>query len=735
MPAFAAPVIAGIATGAGAAIAGAATGAAIALGAITAGLQLVSTLLTKKPRHRSPTYDGDRIETTSTPARVIPVAFGSVAVGGNYINATEPGGTEREVVLALGAGEWNAVLQVRVSDRPFGTLLRRGSNEPTYTFLSGAVDQAVPSSEDFPLLHETFTNLPAYRNIATLWVKYVRRDQTAAGLRYEVYSEGVKCWDTSFASREFSRNPARVAMTLLTEFLRVPQADVDTTAFAELESYCDAYGDETDSFSENLMGPGAMAASSVRITNDNPPYTHSPYYVLLPGNNKYNKWGSDADPATTPQWISYDFGEQSAVRVARFLVRTSSTSNVLYPSEFNFQGSHDGSTWTDLNFRAVDSGDSFSTNYNTSSWDAATDRTFELQDADIDRYRHYRIYITDSNGQYVDIAVWRMFAKLGGITPRYRFDYVYDTSQSVADALKVLSGSFHGRIEKRNGLWKPMWFHAQDSVFDFTKSNIVRNTIQAGTDESPNVIRVFYRNRTRAFRQDVAEVRFNADIDRRGEVVFEEQADYITDRETALRRVQFQANYKRRLPNWCEFQSTLEATPLEWYDVVTVTHPMITPESKQYFVESIKYDSYGRPTFRLREYDDSIFTTGTSGSGTNGIGAIAYDQSAQAAALSSSISATAVGGSLAAATATLVRETQQSEYWFAGNNTDGQVITVPDDFMESSARLVINGQEWPRKTPASETANTWWWEVTASNEITLRYKTNAPNCVLFYDID
>jgi len=85
----------------------------------------------------------------------------------------------------------------------------------------------------------------------------------------------------------------------------------------------------------------------------------------------------------SPSWLKYDFDGDTAYALGGYTV-TAGDNNWRHPVAWNFQGSNNNSSWTDLDTRSAQS-------FNT--WEKKT-YTFENSTA----YKYYRIYITANDG-------------------------------------------------------------------------------------------------------------------------------------------------------------------------------------------------------------------------------------------------------------------------------------------------------------------------------------------------
>lgn len=587
------PVAIGIAVGA--AVGGLAYGTitAVLVGGLLGGLAVAASMfLSPKISLPSPTYSNDIPRNTASTIYPVPIVFGSTNIAGNKIRTTAPGGTARECIVGLAEGPCNGIHRIKFNNKDFN-LIKSGKS----LFKPGASDEAAPTlATDFPLLAGEDIIQP-FRNTATLWLRTPGQENTSVGFQTSCTLEGYQCWDLATQSaRSFSRNPAVIAATYLHDFKGIDWADIDIPAFQALESYCNDYGDESDNLSENLVGAGSITASDY--------YSSGPIYppenlYLDRGLDLEGVWVTNESP-TLPVELKYDFGAGCAVRVARYeLIAYQHASD--QPTAWDFQGSTDGSTWTTLDSKTAQSF-TVGNDYRIIS---------DIPTGSIDRYRYYRWNFTAHTDNQIRLSQVKLYAKLGAITPRYTFDYALDTYQAKIDYERIMGRAFFGVLRKSQGKWKPLYFrNPGTTTFAFTKDHIEFKSLQCGVDETPNLIRVTYRNRSREFMRDVIEARDDNDISVRGEVIFEESCDWITDREAALRRAQFLYDLKTRLTETLSFKTGQYAAAVEEYDLVTVAHPLVgdgtTP--KTYFVEERQEDANGCLSFKVREFDASVFS-------------------------------------------------------------------------------------------------------------------------------
>lgn len=580
------PVIFGIAIGiaSGYAISTTAAGiiGGVIGGALIGGGMTAMSMFSSKVKMPSPSYTQDTPRNTASTVYPVQIPCGSTGMAGNKIRVSAPGGKTRNIILGFGEGPLHGIQRLRFNDKDFDQFTNSKK-----LFKPGSRIESIPAQTDFPLFK---TDLQSFRNTSTLWLHIEGQENTGSGFQSLATVEGLECYQLAdLSKRAFSRNPAVIAVTYLRDIKGLPFAEIDIPAFQALEAYCDVYGIETNQLSEDLMGAGS-------ITTDAEP----------------DRSGAEASRVLIDQTVDalarfytksgvvdcslfYDFGAECAVRICRYTLSVNTNGTDL-PISWTFNGSNDGDAWTTL--QTI-------TNH---AWKSTDDWTsaFDIPSGNVNRYRYYRIHFTASNQNQIGLRRWKMFSKLGSISRRCIFDYCFDAYQATGDIEKIIGGAFTGTLKNSEGKWKPLWLHPQEPVFHFSPENIQNKSVKCGIDEIPNLIRMTYRNRARDWRRDTLEVRDDDDIAVRGEVVFEESCDFLTEREAALRRAQFWFDHKRYLPGWVELSCGQYASGVEEFDVVTVSHPLVGT-NKTYYVEERKEDKQGCLSFRLRDYSTHIF--------------------------------------------------------------------------------------------------------------------------------
>jgi hypothetical protein len=128
-----------------------------------------------------------------------------------------------------------------------------------------------------------------------------------------------------------------------------------------------------------LTGTAAISASSAQSSN--------------PATNAFDgsisdKWYSTTVPSSSaPVWLQYDYGSGNTEVVTGYSVTSATDTLGRAPSSWQFQGSNNGTSWTNINSQ---SGQSFSA-YNQTN-------TYTFSNNSNTAYRYYRLSITGNNG-------------------------------------------------------------------------------------------------------------------------------------------------------------------------------------------------------------------------------------------------------------------------------------------------------------------------------------------------
>ena len=174
----------------------------------------------------------------------------------------------------------------------------------------------------------------------------------------------------------------------------------------------------------------------------------------------------------------------------------------------------------------------------------------------------------------------------GGTTPRYEFDYNFDTDITINDAKKIIWQSFNGRVIMSQGKLKAVWdsgqmengsggLTAKTVCHAFTEDNIVKDSLTWHQPERPNIVRIHYRDGTDfKYENTSVEVKDERDININGEILYEDTCWFITRPELARRRAQGKFNKFKYTDYVASLSALSGAGDLEVYDLVTVTHTL-----------------------------------------------------------------------------------------------------------------------------------------------------------------
>jgi len=206
----------------------------------------------------------------------------------------------------------------------------------------------------------------------------------------------------------------------------------------------------------------------------------------------------------------------------------------------------------------------------------------------------------------------------GSSLPRYRFDFNFDTNITINDAKKLIWQSFNGQVIMSQGTFKCVWDSSQMANGSgalttktishvFTEDNIVKDSLTWSQPNSPNLVRIHYKDSANSYQRTSVEIKDENDISVNGEIPYEETCYYINDAELARRRAQFKFN-KFKYENYhCKLTGFSDSGDLEIYDLCTVTHTLPGWTTKQFIVASKNTNQYGQPTFLLRAYYSGVY--------------------------------------------------------------------------------------------------------------------------------
>lgn len=420
-------------------------------------------------------------------------------------------------------------------------------------------------------------------------------------------------------AKAFSRNPSVVMWDFYRNVEDYSISELNINAFKSLESLCNAYPSSGEGGPIRPPGPNK---TTVKATSYYANWRHAPFWAFgnnlaIDGTAEYTSWVS-ANGLTTDQRLNVDLGV--AVKLTKIVLINSHhfgaglTQGI---QNFVIQGSN---TAADLNHTAYADGASGWTDVQTGLTATQYDSTDPYKDYVVASlgiaYRYYSIKIADghagaSSMGIRDICFW-------GHSPRYTFDYNFDSKININDAKKLIWSSFNGRVIRSQGKLKPVWdwstmadgsggLTAKTSRYSFTMDNIVEDSFTWNPTKRANKIKIEYLDSSEGYKKTPITEKDDSDIDARGEVLLDIKAYYITQQDVAARRCKRQlyramyADYRCKLSGWPSSQK------LEVYDLVQVTHTLPGWTAKKFIVLSKSEDEYGRPTFWLEAYYSGVF--------------------------------------------------------------------------------------------------------------------------------
>ena len=216
----------------------------------------------------------------------------------------------------------------------------------------------------------------------------------------------------------------------------------------------------------------------------------------------------------------------------------------------------------------------------------------------------------------------------GGTLPRYRFDFNFDTNSTINDAKKLIWQSFNGRVVRSQGKLKPVWDSGQMSdgiggltaktvSHAFTEDNIIKDSLSWSQLDQPNVVRIHFIDSDDDYKKSSVDVKNEHDIETNGEILYEENAYYITNEELARRRAKFKFS-KFQYPDYrAKLSAFSGAGDVELYDMVSVTHTLPGWTAKEFIVVEKSEDVYGTMTFTLEAYYSGVYDDSEIGAQPN----------------------------------------------------------------------------------------------------------------------
>jgi len=132
---------------------------------------------------------------------------------------------------------------------------------------------------------------------------------------------------------------------------------------------------------------GATLAGSGTITSDSEAVSHEVWLSVDGSSATY--WESDSD---TTAYIRYQFETPKIAK--KFFITTPDSANA--PSDFEFQGSNNGTDWTTLGTGELDA-----------SWTNDLEVEFD-RSSNMTAYSYYRLNVTDSTGTSIKVSIFRI---------------------------------------------------------------------------------------------------------------------------------------------------------------------------------------------------------------------------------------------------------------------------------------------------------------------------------------
>lgn len=207
----------------------------------------------------------------------------------------------------------------------------------------------------------------------------------------------------------------------------------------------------------------------------------------------------------------------------------------------------------------------------------------------------------------------------GGTGARYTFDYNFLQQRPINDDKKLIWQSFNGRTVMSQGKIKPVWNSSQIAdgaggltaktvVHAFNEDNIVKDTLVWRQPERPNLVRVHYLDATKNYKTSTVEEKDTEDIALNGVILHEERCNYVTSAEVARRRAKFKFDYFWHADYVVNLSAWTDASDIEVFDLVTVTHSQPGWTAKKFLVTQKGEDAHGRMKVVLSAYYSGVYS-------------------------------------------------------------------------------------------------------------------------------
>lgn len=549
--------------------------------------------------------------TTVEEGNAIPLGFGIRPVGSNVIRGLEAS-DDNGALIFLAAhcqGECDSSLATYLEDKEFGRYAANSYKE----FFRGSLTQV---NAQYSTFGDLFVDQSPYRGTAYTAFRVNKNDTGLSGeVSATAFLRLLKCEPIGGGTYAWTNNPAVILWHWYRVFEGKAAAELDENAFLALEELCAAFPTNSPGAPMRPVGPGEDTVKATSSLNAK----YLPQFASDPetdrnGAGPYNMWMTSS---LTNQRINFDLGfpvKLVGLRLVNAHHNGANTNRGI--QNFIIQGSNSFTAFNSTNY----TNDLYWTNVQTglsaAQYNASTNmEEFFTVSSPGNAYRYYSIKIADNHGgSYLGI----MDAVFVAITPRYCVDYVLDKQASKNDFKKLLWKAFNGCCIRSQGKIKPVWDWSQehDAAGSLTAKTVQHafdlDNIEAGKfaynpPDRPNVVRVTYVDASKNYTKATVSVSDDADIAFRGEVVQEEKADWICYEDSARRRARQILDIARYADFEVKLSGLPDASHLEVFDLVTVTHALAGWTAKEFVVMSKKEDAYGVCDFELRAYHAGLY--------------------------------------------------------------------------------------------------------------------------------
>ncbi|RLB10834.1 MAG: hypothetical protein DRG39_05455, partial [Deltaproteobacteria bacterium] len=569
----------------------------------------------------TPTYEGSFPVLTVQEGSPIPIAFGRCLLAGNILRANDPS-KSNNIKMIVGHCEGEVYsdydppvpLCVLVNNLPWCTL--KGTHYRWFHEGSATQSGVTNLFDDDESCN--------YRGLAVSEFKFTKNNDIRGVPNINVVGRWKKCLNIGQAkggTTSFTRNPAQIMWHWYVDIEGYSPDQLDQDAFTALETYCATIPSNSDTVPLRPPGPDDNTVRATTYYNADT----KPLYALkkdasLTGSRDKAGWLS-ATGSKAQQRLNIDFGAGYLVdKVVIENYHNAGLHTNTGAKHVYFYGSNQSSAFADTAWASpgwedlISGGVSVTIDQHVAE-DRSDPQTISFSGVTT-AYRYYSLAIEDNwgNSSYVGIRDIKFYGK----SPRYTFDFVFDSKTTINDAKKLIWKSFNGRCITSQGKIKPVWDAAEEHdgasglqakavKHNFTQDNIVKGSISWGKVKKPNIVRIHYINAHDGFKKTLVEVKDERDIEAKGEIVYEETCWWITEPDVAKRRAQYKFDKARCTDYVCRLTGFPDSSDLEVYDRVQVTHSLPGWSNKDFIVRSKSEDQYGRPVFNLEAYWSGIY--------------------------------------------------------------------------------------------------------------------------------